>query len=156
MTFVSGSDQLNVLIGLVKKIGNVDFNRFSSSFKQRLIMQKTTYFLKVFGIPFEYPFTWYLHGPYSPQLAKAMFDSLTPLEKVSEIELINEQFVKAFENVEQLLGERKHDAQWIEALASLHFQQRLEKKSKEEVFAAVLRKQPTLTEDECEKAWDHL
>ena len=45
------------------------------TFPERKKVQKVVYLLdKVFDLDFNYSYNWYLHGPYSPELTKIIFD----------------------------------------------------------------------------------
>src|SRR5207253_2671703 len=47
----------------------------SSSFTGRLIIQKTVYLLQVFGFALGYRFSWYIYGPYSPDLTRDVMET---------------------------------------------------------------------------------
>lgn len=51
------------------------------NFEQRLILQKLVYILQEFGVPLNYSFNWYMHGPYSPELTSDAFSYLSILQE---------------------------------------------------------------------------
>jgi uncharacterized protein YwgA len=51
------------------------------TFAERLLLQKRVYFIQQFGAPLGYSFGWYVHGPYSSDLARDGFE----IENVSRI-----------------------------------------------------------------------
>lgn len=97
---------------------------------QRVEFQKMTYLLQAFDVDIWYPFNWYLHGPYSTQLADdgfalASMDS-SKLDKLAEPYSIEENR----ENLERMREFLQHlrgitpglkDYERFELAASLHF-----------------------------------
>jgi uncharacterized protein YwgA len=58
------------VIAVLKELGiSADINEFDS----RLIIQKTVCLLQLRGIKMGYPFSIYIHGPYSPELTSDYF-----------------------------------------------------------------------------------
>ncbi len=45
-----------------------------SSFSGRKRIQKTIYLLRQFGADLKFGYSWYLHGPYSPELTRTLFN----------------------------------------------------------------------------------
>ena len=133
---------VGIVIGILKKFGNINFLSFSSDFKQRLIAQKTAYFLKLFGIPIEYSFSWYLHGPYSPNLTRDIYEQLSNIEKIPEIDFVNEDFDKCFKDCLAFLGPKKNDARWLEMAASIDFLKRVFPKESDEEIMKRLEAKP--------------
>lgn len=48
--------------------------RDMDSFTSRKRTQKIVYLLKQFGADLKFGYTWYLHGPYSPELTRTLFN----------------------------------------------------------------------------------
>jgi len=48
-----------------------------NSFSGRKRIQKTIYLLKQFGADLKFGYSWYLHGPYSPELTRTLFNPST-------------------------------------------------------------------------------
>jgi uncharacterized protein YwgA len=98
-----------------------------SDFRSRLILQKETYLLQEMGLHLGNTYGWYLHGPYSRDVASDGFqlvsiqdstDVLTPLSKADKTHV---------SNLKELIAEAKetfskNDEDYcLELLASLHF-----------------------------------
>ncbi len=63
------------------------------SFENRLILQKAIYLLQFIGMDLNYDFSWYLYGPYSPELAAEAFAILPILEDLADdLELTDVDF----------------------------------------------------------------
>src|SRR5438093_6033861 len=88
----------NTIGGILRRIGNFDPSRFSTSFSERLILQKTVYLLKEgFGIPLPYEFNWYVHGPYSPRLARDAYELAQTYSDAAPLQFTDPRLEKAFE-----------------------------------------------------------
>lgn len=60
---------------LFTSLATLGINPKMETFGERKRVQKTVYLLdKVFGLDFGYRFSWYLHGPYSPEVTKIIYD----------------------------------------------------------------------------------
>lgn len=148
------SRRAEVLGQLLKRIGNFDKMR---SFEDRLILQKTIYFLQNFGLYFGYRFSWYVYGPYSPSLASDGFDLAEHYDQLPSYEFADEDAEERFEQFLAFLGEKRSDPQWLEALASVHSLRRLyPRDSQEEIVKRVARKQPYFSEEQARQAWEYL
>lgn len=142
-------------LGLIlKRIGNFSMDNFEG----RLIFQKTVYLMQAFGIYLGYRFSWYLYGPYSPELASDGFrlaEIYGPL--MPEGRFKDQGMEGIFKLFLEFLGDRRDDAEWLELLASVHFLRKLYPDvAKDEVISMVLKKQPYFDKRKCEEAWKHL
>ena len=97
------------------------------TFDTRFFIQKNAYFLQEFGTDLGYEFGMYVHGPYSPALARNAY-ALQDLEyEADEIRsvTVNTEVgtrMRAFiEDVDQLISRNKGRKYWLELFASLHF-----------------------------------
>lgn len=150
-------DRVEIVGGLLKRIGNFDSELYPINFDQRLIFQKTIYLLQAFGLYIGIPFSWYLHGPYSTILAKHGYDLTKRYKETCPIRFANMASEERFRQFTEFLGTRGRDAKWLEGLASLHFLTNTYPNfPKKLVISMVLRKQPYLTNEECLEAWSYL
>lgn len=109
MTKKSDIETLFVRLG---EVANVD------TFDSRVKLQKLVYLSESFGIPLGFNFTWYVYGPYSPQLTKIMFDKETgDSNKINKITNIEKSILK----LKEFLGEDIHSKDKLELIASLHY-----------------------------------
>lgn len=141
------------LVSILKRIGEYDIDFF----KDRLLLQKHVYFLQSFGVYLGYRFSWYLHGPYSPQLTRDCFDGATSGTVPHDV-AFTASGEENFSCFLRFLGDKKKDAVWMEILASLHFLTKAyPRRNKTEIFGIVMRKQPYLNDkNKCEEAWSYL
>jgi hypothetical protein len=91
------------------------------SFDNRIRLQKIFFILKLEGMEMNYTFTWYIHGPYSPQLA---VDGYTTQEHLNQkTQLIYEssyderQMIKKLKNAFQIIN----DVNKLELIASYYY-----------------------------------
>ena len=140
-----------VLGGLLKRIGNFNMMR---NFRDRLIFQKTTYLLQAFGLYLGYEFSWYLYGPYSPGLAKDGFGLLPHYQGLKPFVFPSNQAEQRFEEFVRFLGDRRSDAVWLEAVASVHSLRKIYPLlAQDEIINRVAAKQPYFTRRDAEEAW---
>lgn len=95
-----------------------------NTFEQRKILQKTIYILREMGVKIRYTYNWYIHGPYSPQLADDAYeiqfnqgyhnDEIEGYCFKGEVKEIIERFKKLFKD-------REKDDEWLELIGSLLF-----------------------------------
>ena len=138
---------------VLKRIGNFDM----STFKGRLVLQKTIYLLQSFGLYFGYKFSWYIHGPYSPELTREAFKLKPFYRKVPHAKFAKSHTEKRFKEFLNFVGGKKRDADWLEQLACTHFLKALNPSAnKEEIIEIVLNHESHFTKKECRKAWDYL
>jgi len=146
-------NNLTVLGGLLKRVDNFDM----STFDERLVFQKTVYFMQTFGINLGYFFNWYVYGPYSSGLASSGYNLITYFNKVPKVKFSVSELEGRFQKFLEFLGDKKNDADWLEILASIHFLKKLHPYlGKEQILTRVKNKQPHFKKAICENAWAHL
>ena len=86
------------------------------TFNDRIKLQKVVYLIEnAFEVDLGFNFSWYIHGPYSPTLAKVMFKQ----EDGNEIQL-NESKIKKLEKAKEFF--KTHNTRGrLELLGSLHY-----------------------------------
>jgi len=146
-------DRALVLGAVLKRIGNYDM----STFEGRLVLQKTVYLLQAHGLYLGYKFSWYVHGPYCPELTREAFELLPIYKRIPDAEFAKPQVEKRFEKFLSFLGDKKGDSDWLEQLACTHFLRVLNPRAKkEEIINIVLNHEPHFTKRQCEQAWNYL
>ncbi len=80
---------LDLILSAFKNLAGRELNK--GLYTDRLIAQKLAYIMKFLGYPINYPFSWYLRGPYSHDLANAMFS-----EEPREETRVDLESLKAF------------------------------------------------------------
>ncbi|MCA1917308.1 hypothetical protein [Methanospirillum hungatei] len=87
------------VIAILKELGiPADINEFDS----RLIIQKTVCLLQLRGISIGYPFSMYIHGPYSPELTSDYFlekEKLQTGETDTELTETERDILKKFSEI---------------------------------------------------------
>jgi uncharacterized protein YwgA len=120
--------QENSLAGLLRRINNYSVKSFSD----RLLLQKTVYLMQEFGVPLDYRFTWYFHGPYCPSLTKQFYEIGEINERFEIRKFKDQQCEDNFKKLLTFLGDRKKDEKWLEAIASIHYLHKLKPKLDDE------------------------
>jgi len=142
-----------VLGAVLRRIGNLDMR----SFEGRLVLQKTIYLLQSHGLYLGYKFSWYVHGPYCPELTRDAFKLLPVYKRLPNVGFARPQTERKFEGFLRFLGDKKDDADWLEQLACTHFLSALNPRAKkEEIINVVLNHESHFTERQCERAWNYL
>lgn len=101
------------------------------TFEDRLKLQKAIYLSQHLPLDLGYRFSWYVHGPYSPDLTETAF---AYFEKKQDFDnLLHEGEVKLsssgklkLDKVKKLFSSKpadweKTDTEWLELLASIHY-----------------------------------
>lgn len=135
-----------LLQSVLDNVDNVDM----STFRGRLILQKTVYLLQAFGVSLGYRYSWYLFGPYSSDLAKDGFEIgsgvLTPPITLSDKARL------AFESFRAFIDPIKRDEHRLELLASVHFLARIHGGDMDKVRSFIHQKRTHFTDSEISAA----
>lgn len=99
------------------------------NFEQRLILQKSIYLIQRLGIDLGYRFSWYVHGPYAPDLTVAAFkyrDNAAYFDKCAEGYHLTEEGRSKVDILRKLIDARPRMPempidQWLELLASIDY-----------------------------------
>jgi uncharacterized protein YwgA len=102
---------------ILKRVGNFSM----ATFKDRLIFQKTVYLIQAFGISLGYKFSWYVHGPYSPDLTKVGYKLKDIYDDLPIRKFVEEDVENKFKKFLGFIEDKKKNADYLELLASLHW-----------------------------------
>jgi len=132
--------------GLLHRIGSFDPTFYKSNFNSRLILQKTVYLMQEFGLNIGYSFSWYLRGPYSPNLTRDTYglaENYSEFSPVKFAELSKEiRFCEFLEFIRPI----SRDHAQIERIAVVHFLCKMYPHlSSKEVFMRINNKIPSIT-----------
>ena len=83
----------------------------------RIKIQKLVYLAEVFGLDTGFSFTWYVRGPYSPELTKVMFDGANGKSSG----LAEDRDQTKIEELKKFLGNDINSSEKLELIASLHY-----------------------------------
>lgn len=143
-----------ILGGLLHRIRNYHSRSFATEFSERLILQKTIYLMQTFDLFIGYHFNWYLKGPYSPQLAKDAYDLSNTYEELPEVTFVSVSAEKRFQKFMSLVGDHLMDADWLEAIASIHYlYHRGSAKDRDSIFVTIKNKMPSLKKSDFDSYW---
>jgi uncharacterized protein YwgA len=102
-------------------LGRPDMGEFSN----RLRLQKIVYLLQSSGVSLGFGFSWYVKGPYSPELTKALYEIYqndTIFEESKNIKFKDHDTIVAkLKKFNDALGEERDNITYLEILASLHY-----------------------------------
>ena len=145
--------RIEILGGILRHLGTFDI----TTFKGRLVLQKTVYLLQAMGIFLGYRFSWYLYGPYSPDLARHGFELESTYRRLGKYEFSTAAQKQLFKDFVKFLGNRRGEPIWLEAVASIHFLRALyPSQTKEEIVKRVIEKQSYFNHSICNEAWKSL
>ena len=130
-----------------------------STFSNRLRLQKVIYFIQESGINLGYSFSWYLYGPYCPDLTKDAYQ-IGNFSEVKEIVFENEETEKLFKDFEKKILIHKNDDFWLEIASSIHLLKKVyhPSKTKEKIIEEVIDKKSISRDkyNEISKIWDEM
>lgn len=152
MLYIMTMDELET--GLVlKNIGNFDMSKFEG----RLILQKTVYVLKSFGVDLGYGYGWFLHGTYSPKLAQMGLKLENKMDNIPDIKVkfTDDVIQKKYNDFVDFVRDKKDDVCLLEICASICYLNKM-KFTKAEILNVVENKKPKFTRERCIKMWDEL
>jgi uncharacterized protein YwgA len=150
-------DNIDILGGILRRIGNFDPADFNENFTERLILQKTVYLMQTFGLNIGYRYSWYLRGPYSPALTRDAFSLIQRYDELPTIRFVSENAEDRFSQFLDFLNGHSHDEEWLEVVASIHFLfERSSNKDRELIWQRIKQKMPTLRRKTYDRCWDEL
>jgi hypothetical protein len=144
------------LLQCLKELGIDDLKQSLSDFSERKRIQKAVCLLQyIFGIDLGYNFSWYIHGPYSPDLTKTLFElAESEPRKVGSPPPRDKDRIEAFK---KFVGDSFGSAEQMELTGSLFFLYYLGKKrataSDDEILETFREKKPFFSDADVEKVW---
>lgn len=133
-----------------KKIDNI---------RDRILLQKKIYIAQIFGLRLGYGYSWYLHGPYSPDLASAAyqivpegFDDLIGWS-------FKPKYNEVIKRVNSLENENKTSldiVEWYELLSSVIYWRENGNIEKDKNIEKVMQTKPQFSREEIELAYKTL
>ncbi|HLE75917.1 MAG TPA: hypothetical protein VI864_07755 [Candidatus Bathyarchaeia archaeon] len=149
-----GAKELN---GLLNRIGNFDSVQFTNDFDKRLILQKTVYLLQAFGLNIGYRYSWYLRGPYSPELAHTAYSVAENFDSQLVVQFTESKSERRFEEFLSFIKNKKDDQYCLEAIASIHFLAKLYgEKNEQLIYDEVKQKVGQMLKEEFICLWNEL
>lgn len=124
-----------------------------NTFTQRKKLQKLTYLLQTFCADMGISYSWYLHGPYSPQLTRALFDSSSKYQPSK----LTKQEAEHVKTLKANLGTNLESTDFLELIVSLHFiKSQMPSASMTDITRVLRQKKPFFTELDISRATETL
>jgi len=150
-------DKVDILGGILHRIGNFNPSNFNSNFSDRLILQKTIYLMQAFGLQIGYGYNWYLRGPYSPALTRDAYKLIEKYDTLPTIRFVSSESEDIFSKFLDFIERHKTNGEWLEILASIHFLYRNSfNKNKENIWTKVKSKKSNLKKGRFDTCWNEL
>ena len=139
---------------LIKDIDNFDMDTFDG----RLIFQKTIHILQSFDINLGYYYSWYLRGPYCPDLTRDGFELKDVIEKVPKIniEFADSKDQSRYNSFKRFMLDKKNDSKQLEIASSICFLHKEVGLGKRNVLDLTEGKRREIEMNECEQIWAEL
>lgn len=137
---------------ITELFGDDAIEKYSRDYDMRLLVQKAVFmFQEISGIE-GFDYSWYLAGPYAPELTSMMFNSIIPAESSIKNEWRNlkltntgreqisklKEFFKA--DTRKLKQNKLTKPDWYELMASCHYIKTRKKIDKKEELVEALKK----------------
>lgn len=143
---------IDIANGLVFKSLNVE----KDTFDQRLLSQKKVFLLQELGVDIGYSYNWYIHGPYSPNLATYIYNTLDLLNSQDFSNYSVSETVQEKINLVNAFADSKPDSlsepSWYELLASVLFIKKRWKPAVEDEFGTLVKYKPQFTREHFDSA----
>ena len=112
-------------------------------------VQKAIYIGQLSGVDLGYRFSWYLKGPYSPELTRdyyAMAEEIQAGDTSYENKELRPDYLQRLGKIRRFLDPKTgHDqSEWLELLASYHYLRQVSRKSHEEAVSIFQKQKPNL------------
>jgi len=130
-----------------------------ATFEERKKVQKLVYLLQFFGVRLGFQYNWYLHGPYSPDLTKVLFEGSGDSGPVHISTELTGDEAKRIQKLRQFLGDRIRSTDFLELLVSLDYIKKegaSPSAKKEDVIRVLREKKPFFTDREILDCWERL
>ena len=140
------NERLAALGGLLHRIGNFESTSYMSDFNSRLILQKTIYLMQEFGLNIGYPFSWYLRGPYSPNLTRDAYELVKNYVEIQPVRFAEQSVESRFCEFLDFIRPISRNHSVLERISVIHFLSKMYSHlSPEEVCVKVEGKIPSVT-----------
>jgi len=113
--------------------------------------------LELIGIKLDFSFSWYIHGPYSPDLTRTLFT--IPQNVPRKCEPLTRGEKERIDAFKDFMGESLKSAKEMELMGSLFYVYRTYRQTgaqDEQVLKAFMERKPFFSEEAVRKAWTRL
>jgi uncharacterized protein YwgA len=114
---------MNRTCRLFASLSALGINPKMTTFAERKKVQKLVYLLdKVFEMHFNFSYSWYLHGPYSPEVTNLVFDAIEGRQNAdSNPTILSNEDKSRIGRLKTFLGSDIESNDKLELLVSLHY-----------------------------------
>ena len=127
------------------------------TFNQRKVIQKLCYLLESFGVDLGFRFGWYLHGPYSSNVAHVLYDNPEAFSAKADTNVLSEEEKIKIKAMRNFLGEDLGVPDALELLVSLHFLLHAVQTSgsggERDVIETLRKLKPSFSQEQVERAY---
>jgi uncharacterized protein YwgA len=128
------------------------------SFDERKRTQKVVYLLKQFGAELPFGYSWYIHGPYSPQLTRTLLNTTeADLRSTRKLGVVELEIVNKARN---FLADDFYSVDSLELIVSLIYLIKHGPKegydTKRAIIAYLRKKKSQFDNNEIERAWNKI
>jgi|APSaa5957512535_1039671.scaffolds.fasta_scaffold21076_2 uncharacterized protein YwgA len=144
------STQPTSILKILRNFGEINLDQFND----RLRLQKLAYLAQNLGAADEYPFSWYIHGPYSSSLTSVLFEG-EELGVFDDEVSLNAKEKHIVKNMENLLEENTCDPSTLELYASIWYlapNRKLSEADKKHVTDLMIKEKPHFNEAQIKSA----
>jgi len=104
------------VLKILRNFGEISLEHFDD----RLRLQKLAYLSQKLGASYQFPFSWYVHGPYSTSLTSVLFSG-DEVGAFDEDVTLNTKEKHVVKNLKSLLGENVCNSFFLELYASIWY-----------------------------------
>ena len=123
------------------------------TFNDRLRLQKLVWLMQKFGVKLDFGYSWYLHGPYSPELTRTLYEIVQ--DNPTQDETIGTRDLTRILNLRRVLGGDLDSADKLELLASIDFlKHSAGPLTKEDLKSFLAETKPYFNERLIQESWD--
>ena len=127
-----------------------------NSFSDRIRIQKLVYLLKQYDTDLQFGYNWYVHGPYSPQLTRTLFDPASDASR----EQLGKTEMEYLNDVRNFLKEDMYSPDALELIVSLIYVAKNGETSglgtKKAITEFILNEKPQFARAQVDEAWDRI
>ncbi len=141
---------------LLSCLGKLGVKLKLGDFSERKRIQKIVCLLQLFGIELGFGFSWYIHGPYSPDLTRTLFELKNSTRKSVSFTRKEDEIITRFR---EFVGESLESSDAMELMGSLFFLRRMGKKvgvPDTQILEIFKQKKPLFSDEAVQAVWIRL
>ena len=125
----------------------------------RILLQKKIYLAQDIGLPLNYGYSWYIHGPYSTDLTSVAYQIIPEGDESIEGKTLKEPYASMISRVNSLENDLSTNqfklsvVQWYELIASIAYWYKRGYNSEQTAVEQIRTTKPQFTEDQARAAY---